>query len=50
MPVAALKLTPEGSGPLSLNAGAGLPVAVTVKLPAVPVVNVTLLMLVIAGI
>src|SRR5271169_3935767 len=35
-----LKLTPEGSVPLSASPGAGLPVVVTWKLPPLPVVNV----------
>ena len=38
-----------GSAPLSLKVGVGLPVAVTVKEPAVPTVNVVLLALVMAG-
>jgi len=42
-------VTPLGNAPDSLNVGAGLPVVVTVKLPAVPTVNVVLLALVIAG-
>jgi hypothetical protein len=42
-------VTPLGSAPLSLTDGVGVPVAVTVKLPAVPTVNVVLLALVIAG-
>lgn len=48
-PVPALKVTPLGSAPLSLNAGAGTPLAVTVKVPAIPTVKVVLLALVIAG-
>ena len=44
-----LNVTPLGSAPVSLSEGVGLPVAVTVKLPAVPTVNVVLLVLVIAG-
>ena len=40
---------PAGSAPLSLNAGAGEPVAITVKLPATPTVNVALEALVILG-
>jgi hypothetical protein len=43
------KVTPLGRVPLSLNVGAGKPVAVTVKEPAVPTLNVVLLALVIAG-
>src|SRR5207245_7880099 len=48
-PVLVLKVTPEGNVPASLKVGAGKPVAVTVKLPAVPTVNVVLLALVMAG-
>ena len=44
-----LKATPGGNVPDSLKVGTGDPVAVTVKLPAVPTVNVALLTLVIAG-
>jgi hypothetical protein len=44
-----LNVTPLGSAPVSLSEGVGLPVAVTVKLPAVPTVKVVLLALVIAG-
>jgi hypothetical protein len=40
-------VTPLGSVPVSVNEGVGDPVAVTVKLPAVPTVNVVLLALVI---
>ena len=43
------KVTPEGSAPVSLSAGVGNPVVVTVKVPAVPVVNVVASALVIAG-
>ena len=39
-PVAALKLTPLGKVPVSLSVGAGEPVAVTVKVPLLPAVNV----------
>src|SRR5688572_21915743 len=35
-PVAAAKVTPLGKLPLRLNVGAGVPAAVTVKVPAVP--------------
>src|SRR5439155_20112397 len=42
-------VTPPGSAPVSVSDGIGVPVAVTVKLPAVPTVNVVLLALVIAG-
>ena len=48
-PVDALKVTPVGNAPDSLSVGTGEPLAVTVKLPALPTVNVTLLALVIAG-
>src|ERR1700683_830077 len=34
-----LRVTPPGSGPVSEKVGAGLPVAVTVKLPDTPVVK-----------
>ena len=37
---AALNVTPEGRGPVSENVGAGFPVAVTVKAPAAPTLNV----------
>ena len=45
-PVAAVKVMPLGNVPLSLNAGAGKPLSVTVKLPAAPTVNVVLAVLV----
>ena len=48
-PVVALSVTPLGSAPVSVNVGAGEPVAVTVNDPAVPTVKVVLLALVIAG-
>jgi len=44
-----VKLTPLGSVPVLVSDGAGVPLAVTVKLPSVPAVNVVLLVLVIAG-
>jgi hypothetical protein len=44
-----LNVTPLGSAPASANVGTGDPVAVTVKLPAVPTVNVVPLALVIPG-
>jgi len=44
-----LNVTPAGSEPVSLSVGAGVPVAVTVNVPAVPTVNVVLLALVIDG-
>src|SRR5207245_3753352 len=48
-PVVALNVTPLGKVPVSLKVGVGKPVAVTVKLPAVPTVNVVLLALVMVG-
>jgi len=42
-------VTPLGSAPVSVKVGVGVPVVVTVKLPAVPAVNVVLFALVIAG-
>ena len=45
----ALNVTPLGNGPASLSAGGGKPVAVTVKLPGVPTVNVVAFALVIAA-
>jgi hypothetical protein len=48
-PVAELKATPAGSGPLSLNVGSGNPVAVTEKLVPVPTAKATLFELLIAG-
>ena len=48
-PVVASKLTPKGKMPLSLRLGTGLPVAATVKLFDVPMVNVVALALVMAG-
>ena len=44
-----VKVTPLGRVPDSLSAGVGDPVVVTVKLLAVPTVNVVLFALVIAG-
>jgi len=43
------KVTPEGSAPVSDSAAIGNPLAVTVKDPDWPIVNVALLALVIAG-
>ncbi len=43
------KVTPEGKVPDSERLGAGYPEVVTVKLPAVPVLNVVALLEVIAG-
>src|SRR5580700_10359499 len=48
-PVEALKETPMGSAPDSLRLGAGIPIAVTSNVPAVPTTNVALLALVITG-
>jgi hypothetical protein len=42
-------VTPLGSAPVSVKDGVGAPVVVTVKLPAVPTVNVVLAGLVIVG-
>ena len=39
-PVDALKVTPVGNAPDSPRVAAGNPLAVTVKLPALPTVNV----------
>jgi hypothetical protein len=47
--VPVLNVTPEGRAPLSLSVGVGKPVAVTVKAPAVPTVNVVRLALVMVG-
>lgn len=44
-----VKFTPPGNDPVLARAGVGLPVVVTVNVPAVPAVNVTLFVLVIAG-
>ena len=43
------KLTPRGRPPSSVITGVGVPVAETVKEPAVPTLNAALLVLVIAG-
>ena len=48
-PVAALKGTPLGRLPVTPRVGAGVPVAVTLKLPALPTVNVVELAEVMAG-
>jgi hypothetical protein len=47
--VLALNVTPFGRAPLSLNVGAGFPVAVTVNVPVWPTANAVLLALVITG-
>jgi hypothetical protein len=44
-----LRVTPLGRVPVSLKVGAGNPVAVTEKDPALPTVKVVLLVLVMAG-
>jgi hypothetical protein len=49
MPVAGVKVTPLGSVPDSLSVGAGVPVAVTVNVLAMPTVKVALFALVIVG-
>jgi hypothetical protein len=49
IPVVASSVTPFGSVPLSVQVGAGVPVAVAVNVPAVPTLNVALLALVIEG-
>ena len=43
------KVTPLGSAPDSVRAGAGKPLVVTVNVPAAPTLNVALLALVMAG-
>jgi hypothetical protein len=48
-PVASLNETPLGNAPLSEKVGAGRPLAVTLKLPFVPAVNVVAFALVKAG-
>ncbi len=48
-PVVVLNVTPAGSVPVSLNVGAGVPVAATVNVPGVPTVKVVLPALVITG-
>lgn len=44
-----VKFTPVGSEPVSLSAGAGNPVVVTVKVPVTPMLIEVLFALVIAG-
>ncbi len=44
-----VKVTPEGSAPVAESVAFGKPVEVTLKVPALPVVNVAALALVIAG-
>lgn len=44
-----VNITPAGRAPDSVRDGVGVPVVVTVKLPAAPAVNVVLAALVIAG-
>ena len=48
-PVDGLRVTPKGSVPVSVTSGVGFPVAVTVKLPAVPAVKTALPVLVMFG-
>ena len=48
-PVVESRVTPVGRVPVSEKVGAGLPVAVTVKVPAVPTVKVVVLAEVMAG-
>jgi hypothetical protein len=44
-----VNVTPVGSAPVSLRVGAGVPVAVTVNVPAVPTANAALFALVMVG-
>ena len=48
-PVVISKVTPDGSVPVMATVGVGVPVAVTVKVPTVPTVNLVLFALVIVG-
>jgi hypothetical protein len=48
-PVEGVKVTPAGGFPLRVKLGVGTPLAVTVKVPAVPTGNVVLFVLVITG-
>jgi len=48
-PLAAVNVTPPGKVPLSVSVGVGVPVAVIVKEPAMPTVNVVLFALVKVG-
>src|SRR5450756_770881 len=48
-PVVELRVTPVGREPVSLKVGAGFPLAFTVKVPAVPTVNVVALAEVMVG-
>ena len=43
------KLIPEGSEPVSVNEGDGIPEVVTLKVEALPAMKVVVLLLVIAG-
>ena len=43
-------VTPDGRAPVSVIDGVGLPVVVTVKVPAVPAMKAVALSLVIAGV
>ena len=44
-----MNVTPEGNAPDSDSVGVGVPVAVTLKVPAAPTAKVVLLALVMAG-
>ena len=46
---AAVSVTPDGNVPVLLKVGVGNPVAVTVNVPALPIVKVVFAALVIAG-
>ena len=48
-PVAAVKVIPEGNAPDSDSVGVGVPVAVTLNVPATPTVKVVLEALVMEG-
>ena len=48
-PVVLLSVTPEGRFPISLKVGAGVPEAITAKLPELPLVNVVAFAEVICG-
>src|SRR5918994_6324472 len=49
MPVVVSNVTPAGRVPVTEKVGAGKPLAVTVKVPAVPATNVVVAALVMAG-
>jgi hypothetical protein len=48
-PVAGVNVTPAGSVPVTLNVGAGVPVAVTLNVDAVPTAKIVLVGLVMTG-